>query len=174
MDARYAPLSLKITVNVTREEAEIKSKHSPVTEPNREKTAPTRTEPGASSTIRQGSASFFTPLKVPIRAVGGLDTDAALMLEDNGATENLVMHKIAEKLGLAKRPNMVFLKVINRRKYRQLETFIYQLEVVDTGQAGHQIEAIGVDSITVVGHVRGGILSFRAPDFRSSLWENSQ
>ena len=86
--------------------------------------------------------------------MNGLNTDAALMLEDNGPTKNLVLHKIAEKLGLAKRPTTVFLKVI-KGEYRQLETFIYQLEVVEPEQVGHQIEAIVVDSITEVGHVEG-------------------
>ena len=111
-------------------------------------------EPGGSSMLRQNSASFFALLEILIRALGGINTSTTLMLEDNGETENFITHAIAKKLELTKKPTTIFIKVIEG-EFRQLETFIYYLEVVNVEGVGHQIELIGVNSITEVGCMEG-------------------
>ena len=107
-------------------------------------------EPGGSSMLRQNSASFFALLEILIRALGGINTSTTLMLEDNGETENFITHTIAKKRELTKKPTTIFIKVIEG-EFRQLETFIYYLEVVNVEGVGHQIELIGVNSIKEVG-----------------------
>ena len=80
---------------------------------------PTCTEPSPSQVklgrmgrIRESPASLAAVLNVPVRVVGGLQNNLVLLLEDNGATENLVMHALAEKLKLAKAPTTMLIGAI--------------------------------------------------------------
>ena len=82
--------------------------------PTGRKPLPSQAEPGGPATIRKSSASLFAVLNVPVRAVGGLRSDVALMLEDNGASKNFVIHALAEKLKLARAPTTMFIRVIER------------------------------------------------------------
>ena len=68
---------------------------------------PNHIKPGGWSTLNKKSASLFTLLEVQIMAVGGIDSSVALMLEENGVTENFIFHVIAEKLGLTEETALV-------------------------------------------------------------------
>ena len=76
------------------------------------------------------------------------------MLEDNGAIEKFIMHKITKKLELEINLTVVF-KRVNGGEFRQQEMFIYLLEMLDTKRVSHQAKATGLDSITDVGHMKG-------------------
>ena len=53
-----------------------------------------------SAAHKKSSASLFVVQKMPVKAMGGARSDLALMMDDNGTTENFITHALAKKLTL--------------------------------------------------------------------------
>jgi hypothetical protein len=104
--------------------------------------------------VRKSPAILSTVLNIPVRAVGRLQRSLVLMLDDNGATENLDTHALADKLKLVRVLAMVLIAAAYR-DFKQQQKHVYLLEVVDAKGVGRQIHAIGMRSIIDIGHVKG-------------------
>ena len=116
--------------------------------------SPSQAALGRPGRIRKSPTCLAALLNAPVRAVGGLQSSVGLMLEDIGATENLVMHAIAEKLKLAKVPTARLVgAAVGDPKQQQM--YVYLLEFVNAKGVGHPIEAIGIMSITDIRQVEG-------------------
>ena len=74
----------------------------------------------------------------------------ALVMVDPGSTHNFITHKLAEDLQLEGMPMTYHLRVINS-KCRQKGTSLYKVTVVDNRGQSHDVEAVGIDSLTEVG-----------------------
>ena len=90
--------------------------------PNCAEHSPNQAELGRPTTVEKSSASLFAVLNEPVKAMGGVHSDIAILMKDNGTTENFIMHALAEKLSLAKTQTNVITTAIGE-EYKCQETY---------------------------------------------------
>ena len=76
------------------------------------KRALNQVELGRPAMVGKTSSSLFAVVNIPVKAVGGVQSKAALMMEDNSSTEKFDMHALAEKLNLFRTPATVLTTAI--------------------------------------------------------------
>ena len=83
-----------------------------------------------------------------VRSQSG-SSSTALLLTDPGSTDNFITHSLARQLLLPSTQTTLYIRVIDE-EYREKQTSTYKLSLVDRFGLEHEVEAIGMNSLTEV------------------------
>lgn len=86
---------------------------------------------------------------MPVSAPEGGKARSGFVLEDLGSTNNFVTRKLAEELGLPSEPLSLTIRVLEDQ-HRHKQTKVYRLSLKHMLGIRHDIQAIGMNSLTEV------------------------